>query len=149
MSSNFLDKIISISGKPGLFKLLSQTRNGVIAESIMDKKKTSTNSIQHINLLSEIQVYCLVEKFPLIKVFEKIFQHESGKKAKINPKSDPKLLEAYFFEVFHDYDRDRVYPSHIKKIIQWYNILLDVGVLKFEDETLTRNNSKSNKNEFT
>ena len=149
MSCNILDKIISISGKPGLFKLLSQTRNGVIAESIMDKKKTSTNSIQHINLLSEIQVYCLVEKFPLIKVFEKIFQHESGKKAKINPKSDPKLLEAYFFEVFHDYDRDRVYPSHIKKIIQWYNILLDVGVLKFEDETLNVNNLKNNKNEFT
>ena len=144
MSNNILDKIISISGKPGLFKLLSQTRNGVIAESIMDKEKTSTNSIQHINLLSEIQVYGMVEKFPLIEVFEKIFQHESGKKIKINPKSDPKFLEAYFFEIFHDYDRDRVYPSHIKKIIQWYNILLDVGVLKFEDETLTGNDSKNN-----
>ena len=144
MTRNILDKIISISGKPGLFKLLSQTRNGVIAESIINKKKTSTNSIQHVNLLSEIQVYGLVEEFPLIKVFEKIFQHESGKRIKINPKSDPKFLEAYFFEIFHDYDRDRVYPSHIKKIIQWYNILLDVGVLKFEDETLTRNDSKIN-----
>ena len=144
MRSNILDKIISISGKPGLFKLLSQTRNGVIAESIMDKEKISTNSIQHINLLSEIQVYGLVEQFPLIKVFEKIFQHESGKRIKINPKSDPKFLEAYFFEIFHDYDRDRVYPSNIKKIIQWYNILLDVGVLKFENETLTGNDSKNN-----
>ena len=144
MRSNILDKIISISGKPGLFKLLSQTRNGVIAESIMDKEKISTNSIQHINLLSEIQVYGLVEQFPLIKVFEKIFQHESGNKIKINPKSDPKFLEAYFFEIFHDYDRDRVYPSNIKKIIQWYNILLDVGVLKFENETLTGNDSKNN-----
>ena len=77
MSSNILDKIISISGKPGLFKLLSQTRNGVIAESIMDKEKTSTNSIQHINLLSEIQVYGLVEEFPLIKVifFEKLIRN--------------------------------------------------------------------------
>ena len=145
MSSNFLHKIISISGKPGLFKLLSRTRNGVMAESIIDKEKTSTNSIQHINLLSEIKVYGLVEEFPLIKIFEKIYQHESGKKIKINPKSDPKFLEAYFFEIFQDYDRDRVYPSHIKKIIQWYNILLDVGVLKFEDETLNGNNSKNNK----
>ena len=145
MSSNFLDKIISISGKPGLFKLLSRTRNGVMAESIIDKEKTSTNSIQHINLLSEIKVYGLVEEFPLIKIFEKIFQHESGKKTKINPKSDPKFLEAYFLEVFHDYVRDRVYHSHIKKIIRWYNILLDVGVLKFEDETLNGNNSKNNK----
>jgi len=144
MSRNILDKIISISGKPGLFKLLSQTRNGVIAESIINKEKTSVNSIQHINLLSEIQVYGLVEEFPLIKVFEKIFQHESGTKIKINPKSATKFLEAYFFEVFQDYDRDRVYPSHIKKIIQWYNILLDVGVLKFEYKTLPRDNSKNN-----
>ena len=144
MSSNILDKIISISGKPGLFKLLSQTRNGVIAESIMDKEKTSTNSIRDINLLSEIKVYGLVEEFPLIKIFEKIYQHESGNKTKINPKSDPKFLEAYFFEIFQDYDRDRVYPSHIKKIIQWYNILLDVGILKFEDETFTGNNLKNN-----
>jgi hypothetical protein len=144
MSRNILDKIISISGKPGLFKLLSQTRNGVIAESIINKKKTSTNSIQHVNLLSEIQVYGLVEEFPLIKVFEKIFQHESGNKTKINLKSDAKFLEAYFYEVFRDYDRDKVYPSHIKKIIQWYNILLDVGVLNFEHETLPSNISKNN-----
>ena len=102
MSRNILEKIISISGKPGLFKLLSQTRNGVIAESIMHKEKTSTNSIQHINLLSEIQVYGLVEEFPLIEIFKKIFQHESGKKTRINPKSDAKFLEAYFFEVFQN-----------------------------------------------
>ena len=144
MSRNILDKIISISGKPGLFKLLSQTRNGVIAESIINKEKTSTNSIQHVNLLTEIQVYGLVEEFPLIKIFEKIFQHESGNKTKINPKSDAKFLEAYFYEVFRDYDRDKVYPSHIKKIIQWYNILLEVGVLKFEHETLPSNVSKNN-----
>ena len=125
MSRNILDKIISISGKPGLFKLLSQNRNGVIAESIINKEKTSVNSIQHINLLSEIQVYGLVEEYPLIKVFEKIFQYESGMKTKINPKSATKFLEEYFFEVVQDYDRERVYPSHIKKIIQWYNILLD------------------------
>ena len=142
MSRNILEKIISISGKPGLFKLLSQTRNGVIAESIMHKEKTSTNSIQHINLLSEIQVYGLVEEFPLIEIFKKIFQHESGKKTRINPKSDAKFLEAYFFEVFQDYDPDRVYPSHIKKIIQWYNILLDVGLLKFENEILPSKDSK-------
>ena len=144
MSSNILDKIISISGKPGLFILLSQTRNGVIAESIINKEKTSVNSIQHINLLSEIQVYGLVEEYPLIKVFEKIFQYESGMKTKINPKSATKYLEEYFFEVFQDYDRERVYPSHIKKIIQWYNILLDVGVLKFEHESLPINVSKNN-----
>ena len=144
MSRNILDKIISISGKPGLFKLLSQNRNGVIAESIINKEKTSVNSIQKINLLSEIQVYGLVEEYPLIKVFEKIFQHESGMKTKINPKSATKFLEEYFFEVVQDYDRERVYPSHIKKIIQWYNILLDVGVFRFEYKTLPSDNSINN-----
>ena len=72
MSKNILEKIISISGKPGLFKLLSQTRNGIIAESILNKKKTSTNMAQHINLLSEIHVYGLVKEFLLIEIFKKI-----------------------------------------------------------------------------
>ena len=141
MSKNILEKIITISGKPGLFKLLSQTRNGIIAESILNKKKTSTNMAHHINLLSEIHVYGLVKEFLLIEIFEKIFQYESGKKTRIKPKSEANRLKAYFFEVFQDYDSDRVYPSDIKKIIQWYNLLLDVGILKFEDETSPKSNS--------
>jgi hypothetical protein len=144
MSKNILEKIITISGKPGLFKLLSQTRNGVVAKSIMNKKKTSTNMAQHINLLSEIQVYGLVKEFPLIEIFKKIFQYESGKNTTIKPKSDTNHLEAYFFEVCQDYDPDRVYPSDIKKIIQWYNILLDVGILNFEDEILSEDNYMKN-----
>ena len=134
MSNDILEKIISISGKPGLYKLISQTRNMVIAESILDKKRISTNMVQQINILSKIKVYGLEREFMLIEVFEKIFRYESGKIARLLPKSGNKELEAYFFEVFEDYDEDRVYPSHIKKIIQWYNLLLEKGILKFEVE---------------
>ena len=76
----------------------------------------------------------------LIEVFEKIFRYESGKIARLIPKSGNKELEAYFFEVFEDYDEDRVYPSHIKKIIQWYNLLLEKGILKFEVEKSSLDN---------
>ena len=134
MSNDILEKIISISGKPGLYKLISQTRNMVIAESILDKKRISTNMVQQINILSKIKVYGLEKEFMLIEVFEKIFRYESGKIARLIPKSANKELEGYFFEVCEDYDEDRVYPSHIKKIIQWYNLLLEKGILKFEVE---------------
>ena len=130
-----LEKIITISGKPGLFRVLSQTRTGVIAESLLDKKKTSTGMGQQINLLSEIKVYGLDKEVPLVEVFEKIHQYESGKETRIKPKSSVDDLEAYFFEVFQDYDEDRVYPSDIKKIIRWYNLLLDFEILNFEVET--------------
>tara|TARA_A200000113_G_scaffold221701_2_gene234012 strand:- start:2832 stop:3269 length:438 start_codon:yes stop_codon:yes gene_type:complete len=135
MSKNILEKIITISGKPGLYRILSQTRTGVIAESLLDKKRISTNMVQQINVLSEIQVYGLEEEVALIEIFEKINRYESGNKTRIKPKSANEELEAYFFEVFQDYDEDRVYPSDIKKIIQWYNLLLELGVLKFEVET--------------
>ena len=134
MSKDILEKIISISGKPGLYKLISQTRNMVIAESILDKKRTSTNMVQQINILSKIKVYGLEKEFMLIEVFEKIFRYESGKTARLIPKSNNKELEAYFFDVIEDYDENRVYPSHIKKIIQWYNLLIEKGILKFEVE---------------
>ena len=76
MSKSMLEKIITISGKPGLFRVLSQTRTGVIAESLLDKKKTSTGMGQQINLLSEIKVYGLDKEVPLVEVFEKIHQYE-------------------------------------------------------------------------
>ena len=98
MSNDILEKIISISGKPGLYKLISQTRNMVIAESILDKKRISTNMVQQINILSKIKVYGLEKEFMLIEVFEKIFRYESGKIARLIPKSANKELERYSLE---------------------------------------------------
>lgn len=132
MSESNLDKILTISGKPGLFRMISQTRTGVIAISLSDQKKVVTNMRQQINLLSEIRVYGLKDEMPLSEIFKLMYQLEKGKQARVKPKASIDELESYFFKVFQDYDEDRVYGSDIKKIIQWYNLLLDSNELKFD-----------------
>ena len=132
MSESNLDKIITISGKPGLFRMVAQTRTGVIATSLNDQKKIVTNLGQQINVLSEIRVIGLKDEIPLSDIFERMFRLEKGQPARIKPKASNDELESYFFEVFQDYDEDRVYGSDIKKIIQWYNLLLDSDELRFD-----------------
>ena len=132
MSESILDKILTISGKPGLFRMISQTRTGVIAISLSDQKKVVTNIQQQINLLSEIRVFGLKEEIPLSEIFKLMYQLEKGKQARVKPKASIDELESYFFKVFQDYDEERVYGSDIKKIIQWYNLLLDSNELKFD-----------------
>ena len=127
-----LDKILSIGGKPGLYKLLTQTRTGFVAESMIDKKRISVGIHHNVSLLSEIAVYTLEEELPLKEVFAKIKLKENGGKTSVGPKEEKIKLEEYFFEIVPDYDEDRVYPSDIKKIIQWYNLLHDNGIDKFD-----------------
>ncbi|WP_047547108.1 DUF5606 domain-containing protein [Psychroserpens sp. Hel_I_66] len=118
-----LDKILSISGKPGLYKIVAQTRSGFIAESLIDNKKVSVNIHSNISVLSEIAVYTLTEELPLREVLKKIKDKEDSKETSISHKDSKDKLEEYFFEVLPDYDEDRVYASDIKKIVQWYNLL--------------------------
>ena len=132
MSESNLDKVLTIAGKPGLFRMVAQTRTGVIAVSLVDQKKIVTNLGQQINILSEIRVFGLKDEMPLNDIFERMFQLEKGQSARVKPKASKDELESYFFEVFQDYDEDRVYSSDIKKIIQWYNLLLDSNELKFK-----------------
>ena len=134
MSESTLDKILTISGKPGLFKMMAQTRTGVIALSLIDQKKVVTNMGQQINVLSEIRVFGLKDEMSLEDIFEMMYRLEKGKAARVKPKASKEELESYFFEVFQDYDEERVYGSDIKKIIQWYNLLLKAGFFKFELE---------------
>ena len=129
-----LEKILSIGGKPGLFKLITQTRSGFVAESLIDGKKITVGIRGNVSVLSEIAVYTLEEELPLAKVFQKIKEKENGSKTAIGHKADKLALEEYFFEVLPNYDEDRVYPSDIKKVIQWYNILHDNDILDFETE---------------
>jgi hypothetical protein len=132
-----LDKVLSISGRPGLFKLVTQTRNGFIAESLIDKKKLSVNMQHNVSILSEIAIYTLSEELPLKDVFNKMKVKENGKKTSISHKESKDKLEEYFFEVLPDYDEDRVYASDIKKIIQWYNLLEKHNMLDFEETVKT------------
>ncbi|MEH6407934.1 MAG: DUF5606 domain-containing protein [Leeuwenhoekiella sp.] len=117
-----LDKILSISGKPGLYNLKTQTRTGFIAESLVDGKKISVGMRHNVSILSEIAIYTLDGEVPLREVLKKIVEKENGGPA-IDHKKSKDELEAYFFEVLPNFDEDRVYGSDIKKIIQWYNLL--------------------------
>lgn len=118
-----LDKIMSISGKPGLYKVLTQTRNGAIVESLIDKKRLNVTIHSNVSILSEIAIYTIHEEKPLADIFESIKQKENGQQTSVSHKDSKDVLEEYFFNILPDYDEDRVYPSDIKKVIQWYNLL--------------------------
>ena len=125
-----LTKVLAISGKPGLYHLETQTRSGFLATSLADGKRISVGIRNNVSLLSEIAIYTLEKEVPLTEVFTNIKNFEDGKEARISPKSDGATLEEYFSQVLPSYDRDRVYASDIKKIIQWYNLLLAKGFLE-------------------
>lgn len=122
-----IDKIISVSGKPGLFNIVTQTRSGFVVESLLDGKKLSLNIKSNVSLLSEISIYTYSEEVSLASVFAAIAEKENNEKT-ISHKESKEVLEAYFREVLPEYDEDRVYASDIKKVVQWYNLLLDKGV---------------------
>ncbi|MCB0381920.1 MAG: DUF5606 domain-containing protein, partial [Psychroserpens sp.] len=106
-----LDKILSISGKPGLYKIIAQTRNGFVAESLIDSKKINVTIHSNVSILSEIAVYTLTEELPLREVLKKVMVKENGEPTSISHKDSKDTLEEYFFEVLPDYDEDRVYAS--------------------------------------
>ncbi|MEH6768959.1 DUF5606 domain-containing protein [Maribacter arcticus] len=129
-----LEKILSVAGKPGLYKLITQTRTGFVAESLLDGKRITVSLRSSVSVLSEIAIYTLEEEVPLREVFQKIQTKENGAKTSISHKDEKIKLEEYFFEVLPNYDEDRVYVSDIKKVIQWYNILTDNKIIDFSIE---------------
>jgi len=130
-----LDKILSVGGRPGLYKLLTQTRTGFVGESLIDGKRVTVSIRSNVSVLSEIAIYTLEEEIPLREVFQKIKEKEKGAKTSIGHKEEKIKLEEYFFEILPNYDEDRVYASDIKKIIQWYNILHENGITDFSDDS--------------
>lgn len=127
-----LDKILAISGKPGLYELKTQTRSGFLAESLIDGKRLSVSIRHNVSILSEIAIYTFAEEVPLREIFQKIYDKEDGGQA-ISHKESKNKLEAYFSEVLPDYDEDRVYASDMKKVIQWYNVLQSKGLTDFSE----------------
>jgi hypothetical protein len=127
-----LDKILAIAGKPGLFALKIQTRTGFVAESLIDGKKITVGLKSNVSLLSEISVYTYSEEKPLSEIMRTIAVKEDNGPA-ISHKEDNSKLTAYFLEVLPDYDQERVYPSDIKKIINWYNMLQAKGLVSKEE----------------
>ncbi len=128
-----LDKILAISGKPGLYELKTQTRSGFVAESLLDGKRLSVSIRHNVSVLSEIAIYTFTEEVPLREIFRKIQEKENGEQA-ISHKESKNKLEGYFSEILPDYDEDRVYASDMKKVIQWYNILQSKGIMDFSEQ---------------
>ena len=138
-----LKDLMAISGYPGLYRFISQGRNAVIVESLEDKKRMSAYSTSRIITLEEIAVFTESEELPLAEVLKRMYRHSDGKEA-VSHKSQPDEIRRYFETVLPEYDRDRVYVSDMKKIIQWYNLLLKHGLLKFEDDEESKETDPEN-----
>lgn len=123
-----LTKIISISGKPGLFKLVSQAKGSFIVEDLDKGKKTSISAHNNVSLLENVAIYGVSEEFPLKEVFARIYNKEDGGAA-ISHKESGASLRKYIEEVLPEYDESRVYDSDLKKLFQWYNILQAKGLV--------------------
>ena len=132
-----LEGIINISGKPGLYKVISQGNNIVVVESLIDGKKTPLHSNAQANMLKEIGIYTNNDTRPLSKIFDDIAIKENCKQT-INHKSPVSELLAYFFEILPDYDQERVYISDIKKVFQWYNAMQKHNLIKITKKEVTK-----------
>lgn len=123
-----LEKILSITGKPGLYELQSQTKSGFIATSLLDGKRISVGIRHNVSMLSEIAIYTYTEEIPLKDIFNTIQEKENGQTS-VTHKASEKELKKYFSEILPNYDEERVYGSDIKKVIKWYNMLENKNLL--------------------
>lgn len=126
-----LKEILSVTGKPGLFKLVSQGKNMLIVESLIDGKRIPAYSRDKVVSLGDIAMFTETEEVPLSEVLEKLKTKENGQPASIDPKADNDTLRKFMAEILPDYDRDRVYPSDIRKLISWYNLLINNNITEF------------------
>ena len=131
-----LNKILSIAGKPGLYKLVAQSKNGLIIESLLDGKRMNAFMNEKISSLEEISLFSHNEDVALKDVLRNMFNQTKGQKA-IDNKADDAAVKAFFGQIVPDYDKERVYVSHMRKVIGWYNLLLEKGMLDFTEEEVT------------
>ena len=126
-----LEGIINVSGKPGLYKVISRANNTVIIESLMDKKRSAIYSHNQANLLNEIGIYTYNDTISLSDIFT-VIATKTDCGAAISHKTSKEELTNYFREILPEYDEERVYFSDIKKVIQWYNLMNDTGLITLE-----------------
>jgi hypothetical protein len=126
---SYLKDLMSISGHGGLFRFVSQGRNGIIVESLETGKRMQVFASMKVSALEDIAVYTGDKEVQLEEVFAAIHKYENGKEA-ISPKSESDELKDYFSAILPDYDRERVYASDIKKILSWYNLLLKENLIE-------------------
>jgi len=129
------ETILAIAGKPGLYKLVSRAKNNLIVEALdATHRRQPAFGTDRITSLGDVAMYSETDDVPLTQILENIKKLEGGKKASIDPKkAKPEELHEFFTKVLPDWDRDRVKNSHIQKLIQWYNILIEAGITDFAD----------------
>ena len=136
-----VEGIINVAGKPGLYKVISKSNNTVIIESLIDKKRSPIYSHNQANLLEEIGIYSYEDTTSLSVIFDFIASKENGNKC-LSHKSEKNNLLNYFREIMPDYDEERVYYSDIKKVIQWYNLMHDTGLIIMEKKEKKKEKKK-------
>ena len=125
-----LEEILAISGQPGLYRYVAQSKGGIIVESLLDGRRMPVQGSSRVSSLGDIAIFTLTEDKPLGDIFQSIYEKEGGKPV-INPKSDNEALKKEFGRLVEDYDRDRVHVSDMKKLFAWYNLLLECGMTSF------------------
>ena len=128
-----LKEILSVSGKPGLYKKVGSTKTGLIAESLIDKKRIPVYASDKMSTLQDISIFTTENEISLKEVFKSIHVKENGGKC-IDHKSDDKKLREYFEQILPTYDKDRVYISDIRKVFNWYNLLVTNDMLDLTDK---------------
>jgi hypothetical protein len=131
-----LRTVLSVSGKPGLFKLIAHQKNGVVVESLLDGKRTAISANANVSSLGDIAIYTYEEEVPLRDVFKAMAEVTEGKEA-LSHKSSKDQLEDFFGEVLPKFDQERVYASDIKKVVQWFNILVKNDLLSILEEEMS------------
>ena len=128
-----LSGIIAITGQPGLFKIVAQSKNGIIVEGLSDKKRTNVYASTKVSTLSDISMFTTGDDKPIEEIMTEIYTKEKGGPA-IDQKADDKEIEKYFASILPDYDKERVYVSNMRKLLSWYNALQATGNLKEKEE---------------
>jgi len=129
-----LTGILSISGYGGLYKLIKQTKTGFIVESMVDQKRMQAFASSKISTLEDIAIFTETGEIHFKKVLKTIFEQENGKPLSLNVRSSNEDLKTFFEKVIPDYDREKVYVSDIKKVVLWYNLLLEKGLIDLEED---------------
>jgi hypothetical protein len=136
-----LSGIISISGMPGLYKVVANSKSGVIVESLTEKKRFPVFGASKISALEDISMFAESGDKPLSEIMKSIYDKEKGGKS-VDAKADDKEVTKYFSDILPDYDKERVYVSNMRKLFSWYNLLQETGNLKEVEENKEEGETK-------
>lgn len=144
-----LSKILSVTGRPGLYKLISTNQNLNIVESLADGKRIPVHAQEKVVALSDVSIYTNDGDTPLREVLKRIKEKEEGKEVSLGKKPSGNVLFSYLAEVLPDYSKESVYASDVKKLISWYNLLMkyDVELDEAEPDEEVENTEETDKEE--